>query len=214
MQHTAYDIWESVSLTACALITPAAVGIYGAQAAGTSVARAVGVQYGKTLISGGAGYLTNAVGEHYGLSKEARFALVMGAGMLTGFGLEGIDKHFNISGYHRVSVDVEVKTKGWKVGDPIDNLTAEGNEPSWDTVRQRYWKNEVYNYADDYSNENLQLMKTGKAPIHEDFGVSKELHHINGRNIPNPNAANNLQKVWPWQHAEIDPHRYYNGPRP
>ena len=24
----------------------------------------------------------------------------MGAGMLTGFGLEGIDKHFNISGYH------------------------------------------------------------------------------------------------------------------
>ena len=57
-------------------------------------------QYGKTLISGGAEYLTNAVGEHYGLSKEARFALVMGAGMLTGFGLEGIDKHFNISGYH------------------------------------------------------------------------------------------------------------------
>ena len=43
------------------------------------------------------------MGEHYGLSKEARLALVMGTGMVAGFGLEGIDKHFNISGFHRVN---------------------------------------------------------------------------------------------------------------
>ena len=138
MQHTAYDIWESVSLTACALITPAAVGIYGAQAAGTSVARAVGVQYGKTLISGGAGYLTNAVGEHYGLSKEARFALGMGVGMLTGFGLEGIDKHFNISGYHRVSPVTNggsKVSKEWRIVDTqdADNVNSNFSEIGYES---------------------------------------------------------------------------------
>ena len=39
-------------------------------------------------------------------------------------------------------------------------------------------------------------MKQGLAPVDEN-GVSKELHHINGRNIPDPHNINNLQEVWP-----------------
>ena len=41
-----------------------------------------------------------------------------------------------------------------------------------------------------------------------------ELHHINGRNITNPNNIDNLLEVWPWKHAEIDPYRFYTGPVP
>jgi len=104
--------------------------------------------------------------------------------------------------------------KGWKVGDPIDNITRAGNQPSWSTVKSRYWKNESTNYPDLYSNENLNLMKNGRAPLHEDFNVPKELHHIDGRNILNANNINNLKPVWPWEHADIDPFRYYNGSRP
>ncbi len=51
------------------------------------------------------------------------------------------------------------KTQGWKVGDPIDNLTRAGKEPSWSTVRSRYWKNEAYYNSGYYSEANLARMK-------------------------------------------------------
>jgi hypothetical protein len=57
-------------------------------------------------------------------------------------------------------------------------------------------------------------MRKGRAPLHDTFNVPKELHHIDGRNIPNANNINNLKAVWPWEHADIDPFRYYNGLRP
>ena len=38
--------------------------------------------------------------------------------------------------------------------------------------------------------------------------VSKELHHINGRQIDNPHAIDNLVEVWPWEHAATDPSRH------
>ena len=57
-------------------------------------------------------------------------------------------------------------------------------------------------------------MKSGKAPRHPEVDVPMELHHKNGRNIPNPHAQDNLQQVWPWEHAEIDPYRHYTGPTP
>jgi len=106
------------------------------------------------------------------------------------------------------------KPKGWKVGDPIDNLTKAGNEPSWSTVRARYWKNKAYYYPDDYSESNISRMKKGLAPIDPETGASMELHHINGRDINNPHNIDNLLEVWPWEHAERDPNRHYTGPRP
>ncbi len=57
-------------------------------------------------------------------------------------------------------------------------------------------------------------MQKGRAPRDEIFGVSMELHHINGRNIDNPHNIDNLLEVWPWEHAEIDQYRHYTGPRP
>ena len=116
--------------------------------------------------------------------------------------------------YGKSSNNIVNKQKGWKVGDPIDNLTKAGYEPSWSTVKSRYWKNEAHYNPDMYSRKNLELMKKGKAPRHNTIDVPKELHHINGRNIDNPHNIDNLMSVWPWEHAEIDPYRYYTGPRP
>lgn len=36
----------------------------------------------------------------------------------------------------------------------------------------------------------------------------------NGRSIPNANNINNLKKVWPWEHTQIDKYRHYTGPVP
>ncbi|MCD4824955.1 MAG: hypothetical protein K8S55_10120, partial [Phycisphaerae bacterium] len=76
---------------------------------------------------------------------------------------------------------------------------ADGAGGSWPTARAHYWK-----------------QRTGSpvAPRHPIVDVPKELHHIDGRNIPNPHDPSNLMEVWPWEHADIDPFRYYNGPRP
>lgn len=35
-----------------------------------------------------------------------------------------------------------------------------------------------------------------------------------GRAIPNPHNIDNLEPLWPWEHAEADRNRYYKGPRP
>ena len=94
-------------------------------------------------------------------------------------------------------------------------MTRAGKEPSWNTVKSRYWKNEAYNNAELYSKRNLEFMKKGKAPHYSEvIDVPKELHHIDGRKIPNPHNENNLLEVWPWEHDAVDPYRFYTGPRP
>ena len=106
------------------------------------------------------------------------------------------------------------KPKGWKVGDPIDNLTKAGNEPSWSTVRSRYWKNEAFYNASEYCESDLILMRKGRAPRHPEIDVPKEIHHINGREIENPHNIENLEDLWPWDHDIKDKYRHYTGPRP
>jgi hypothetical protein len=108
-----------------------------------------------------------------------------------------------------------ISSRGWKVGDPINSSTKAGNYPSWSSVKSRYWKNAADAAEDgEYSTSNLARMNQGKAPLHDEIGVPRELHHINGRTGANPHNIENLQEVWPWEHADVDPFRYYNGPRP
>ncbi len=107
----------------------------------------------------------------------------------------------------------------WKVGDAINRFTRNGY-PSWTTAQTRYWKNRAASAEPgEFSEANIARMKQGDAPLHnglsaEGYEVSKELHHVNGRNIPDPHNANNLREMWPWEHAAIDPYRHYNGPTP
>jgi hypothetical protein len=110
--------------------------------------------------------------------------------------------------------DVASTFRRWKVGDAIDATTPNGSA-SWSTVRSRFWKNEAAAASTgQYTADNLARMRTGRPPLHPALQVPMELHHIEGKNVPNPHRADNLLRVWPWEHAEIDPYRYYNGPRP
>ncbi len=70
--------------------------------------------------------------------------------------------------------------KGWKVGDPVNNLTKKGGIPKWDTIRQRYWKNEAHFHPEKYSVESLAKIKKGRAPqeFFEGRLRSMELHHV------------------------------------
>ena len=78
------------------------------------------------------------------------------------------------------STTTTIRKTGWNVGDDISNLTKAGNEPSWTTVRNRYWKNEAHYNSSAYSLENITRMQNGRAPIGTDT-FSMELHHPNGR---------------------------------
>ena len=102
----------------------------------------------------------------------------------------------------------------WKVGDPINAQTKKGY-PSWTTVQERYWKNRASSaLPGEFSDGNIERMKAGNAPLHPQLNVPQELHHINGRNIPDPHNISNLRELWPWEHAAVDPFRTYTGPRP
>ncbi|MDD2999906.1 MAG: RHS repeat-associated core domain-containing protein, partial [Candidatus Riflebacteria bacterium] len=99
-------------------------------------------------------------------------------------------------------------TRGWKVGDPINNLTSANNVPTWNTVRARYWKNEAAANATNYSETNLARMQKGLAPqrINPTTGKieSMELHHAPAQRN---GGLFDVQKVWPDDHAAIDPFR-------
>ncbi|WP_170119400.1 DNRLRE domain-containing protein [Tumebacillus permanentifrigoris] len=102
----------------------------------------------------------------------------------------------------------------WKVGDPINAPTKAGNYPSWSTAKSRYWKNEAKFSPEEYLASDLTRMQKGRAPLHEEVGVPKELHHINGRTGADPHNQANIDALWPWDHAIVDPYRFYNGPLP
>ena len=110
-----------------------------------------------------------------------------------------------------VSQIVKDSSKGWKVGDDVYDLTAKGNEPSWNTVRQRYWKNEATDPAvgEIYGAENIDRMKKGYAPqrYNPDKGgmESMELSH---EPIPRRDGGKDFVPRWPQDHAEVDPYRH------
>ena len=106
---------------------------------------------------------------------------------------------------------VKVAKNGWKVGDDITTLTKAGNSPGWSTVQKRYWKNEAFYNGNSYSVENLQRMFSGRAPLVERNGkyYSMELHHKVPQRNGGGHSYDNLIKVAPWEHAAIDPYRYF-----
>lgn len=105
--------------------------------------------------------------------------------------------------------------KGWRVGDSISAPTRAGNDPAWSTVRARYWKNAAATAVEgEYSGANLGRMRAGQPPLHDELGVAKELHHVTPMRQGGRNVEANLVEVWPWEHAAIDPYRFYGGPMP
>jgi hypothetical protein len=111
-------------------------------------------------------------------------------------------------------VAAETASTGWRVGDPIENLTKAGNSPAWSTVRALYWKNAANDALDgEYSAANLARMSAGKPPLHDELGVPMELNHIIPRSQGGGHTLDNLE-LWPGEHAAVDPYRFYTGPTP
>lgn len=107
------------------------------------------------------------------------------------------------------------RSRGPVIGDSIENLTKAGNSPAWSTVRARYWKNAANDALEgEYSASNLARMQAGKPPLHDELGVPMELNHIIPRSQGGGHTLDNLEPLWPWEHAAVDPYRFYTGPTP
>ncbi|QEM82665.1 RHS repeat-associated core domain-containing protein [Halomonas binhaiensis] len=105
-----------------------------------------------------------------------------------------------------------VKFKRWKAGDAIDKPMPDGSDPSWDTVRSRYWKNRAATSSDEFSVDNMRRMRSGKAPL--DFNPrtgnfeSRELHHVMPQRAGGSNSPLNLRELTPDQHGAVDAFRH------
>ena len=95
----------------------------------------------------------------------------------------------------------------WSLGEPINKMTYKGY-PTWATARSRYWKNEAYYNSGKYETNDLARMKNGKPPLSWDDPHNKympdELHHKNGRKIPDPHNIDNLEALTAKEHARRD----------
>ena len=99
--------------------------------------------------------------------------------------------------------------RGWRQGDPITNLTRQGNVPTWSTIRQRYWKNEALSNPSKWEASDLERMRRGLAPQRKNLetGVweSKELHHVPPQR---EGGLFDFVELWPDEHAAVDTYRY------
>lgn len=68
----------------------------------------------------------------------------------------------------------DLRTRGWKPGDYVFNLTPDGREPSATTVRNRYWKNVAdTGGAGIFGATNLERMGAGKPPKRRNHRTGK-----------------------------------------
>ena len=99
--------------------------------------------------------------------------------------------------------------RGWRRGDPITNLTRQGNVPAWSTIRRRYWKNEALYNPSKWNEGQLERMQRGLAPQRKNLetGVweSMELHHIPPQR---EGGLFDFVPLWPEEHAAVDTYRY------
>jgi RHS repeat-associated protein len=141
-----------------------------------------------------------------GLSLAGNF-LTAGLAPNAGPILRGID-HIDdvIESVGRAGRTLPNGALGWHVGDPINNLTAAGNVPSWSAVRSRIWKNEAFYNSPVYDEVNLARMRLGLAPqrINPLTGSleSMQLHHIPPQR---EGGLFDVIKLWPDEHKLVDP---------
>jgi hypothetical protein len=105
----------------------------------------------------------------------------------------------------RADAVVPSASRRWRVGHPIDAPTAAGREPSWSTVRQRYWKNRAANAAPgEFTPESLARMKKGRAAIDPHSGKPMELEHVVPQRTCAPGRHATVWELTPFEHAFLD----------
>ena len=97
--------------------------------------------------------------------------------------------------------------RGWRVGQNIFNLTSKGTDPSWSTIRARWWKNEAFYsydyYFSEYGQAGIDNMRKGLAPIGSD-GAPLELHHPDGRDGSKYYVFDPVLRNWHIEHHRHD----------
>ncbi|MBS0537059.1 MAG: hypothetical protein JSR72_23625, partial [Proteobacteria bacterium] len=99
--------------------------------------------------------------------------------------------------------------KGWRVGDDVYKAIR-GSEPSWSTVRSRFWKNEASaaGSAEKYGAENLERMRRGSAPQrYNDAKGGMESMELSHEPVPQRDGGKAFVPRWPQDHAAVDPYR-------
>ncbi len=95
---------------------------------------------------------------------------------------------------------------GWKLGDPITNLTKKKTTPSWTAIRQRFWKNEALYNPISYDADNLKRMRKGLAPqqwnLEKGKWESMHLHHT-GHPPRSPKNIFDFEALWPEEHYAL-----------
>lgn len=96
------------------------------------------------------------------------------------------------------------RTRGWRPGQYVFNLTPDGREPSPTTVRTRYWKNVAATAgAPVFGDSNLDRMGVGKPP--------QRLNHRTGKlesmRLPSAHVGDDGGRtpVPEWPTTELDP---------
>jgi hypothetical protein len=105
----------------------------------------------------------------------------------------------------------QAASRGWQRGDDIYAPTRAGNEPNWNTVRARYWKNVANDpeAASQWDETNLARMRTGRAP--QRFNPDKpgtESMELSHEPVPQRDGGRDVVPRWPQDHAAVDPFRH------
>jgi RHS repeat-associated protein len=163
-------------------------------------------------------YLDRETGLHYNTFRYydpdiGRFTQPDPIGLLGGFNLYQYAPN-GLTWIDPWGLSCKVRFKRWKRGDAIDKPLPNGDTPSWNVVRTRYWKNryEALKGTSEFNNRKMGRMKKGNALLDEN-GNPMELHHHNpqrngGRDVNNPV---NLREVTREQHATLDKFRQLGG---
>ena len=98
----------------------------------------------------------------------------------------------------------------WRVGNDIYEPTPNG-EPSWSTVRARYWKSEAAKDGafEKWGEANVSRMRRGRAP--QRYNPAKgdmESMELSHEPIPVRDGGKLFVPRWPQDHAAVDPYRH------
>lgn len=99
----------------------------------------------------------------------------------------------------------------WQRGENILSNTKNGNAPSWDTQRQRWWKNQHKDPDRPWTDEQMERMKDGKAPQRKNddkkTNKGKESMELSHEPIGQRNGGTDVAMRWPPDHARVDDYR-------
>jgi hypothetical protein len=126
----------------------------------------------------------------------------------------GVTSRTTLNLEERIFTSQASTVKGWRVGGPVNNLTSTGKCPKWSTVKKRIWKNEAHwakSNPHKYGSEDIKRMEEGLPPQRitaEGKLESMECHHVPPQR---DGGLFDVIKVWPDEHAKIDPNRFIGG---